>query len=345
MNRVLVASVGVAAISAANLYDRKFYEGKFFEWLQEFKSEVQVRDGKHFVHMLENFANNHDLIEKHNAQNLTYTLGHNAFSHMSYEEWVEYMRFGLGKPDHEPADNIHEAPTDLSSLASSVDWVSAGAVTPVKNQGNCGSCWSFSATGALEGAYQIKNGKLNSYSEQELVSCDTGGIFGDKGCNGGLMDNAFKWVKSNGGLCSETAYPYTSGTDGQNGACKDHSSCDDKTLAISGYTDVKTNSDSALASAVAQQPVSVAIQANQPAFQLYKSGVLTGSCGANLDHGVLAVGYGTDPTGGDYWKVKNSWGESWGESGYVRIARGESYNNGKGQCGIYSGPPSYPNMN
>jgi len=342
MSRFLVASAVTAAVtSAANVHDRKFYEEKFFEWLQDFKEHVQVKDGEHFVHMLENFANNHDLIERHNAQNLTYTLGHNQFSHMSFEEWGEYMRFGLGKPDNEPADFILEAPADLSANPATVDWVSAGAVTGVKNQGNCGSCWSFSATGSLEGVYQIKTGTLNSYSEQELVSCDTGGIFGDKGCNGGLMDNAFKWVKSNGGLCLESAYPYVSGTTGQNEACKSHTACDDKTLTVSSYVDV-TQSDGALETAIAKTPTSVAIQANQPAFQLYNSGVLTGTCGANLDHGVLAVGYGTDATGGAYYNVKNSWGTTWGEKGYIRIARGGTYNGGKGQCGILSGPPSYP---
>jgi len=345
MSRFLVASA-TAALVAANVHDRNFYEEKFYEWLQEFKEDVQVKDGNHFVHMLQNFANNHDLIEQHNAQNLTYTLGHNAFSHMSYNEWVEYMRFGLDKPSHEPSDVIHEAPADLSTLAASVDWVSGGAVTPVKNQGNCGSCWSFSATGALEGVHKIKTGTLTSYSEQELVSCNLSPTT-NHGCNGGLMDTAFKWVLSNGGLCTESAYPYTSGDKGDNGECKSHTSCDDKTLKLTGkgYTDVTKNDDAALASAVAQNPTSVAIQANQPAFQLYKSGVLTGECGANLDHGVLAVGYGTDAAaGGDYWKVKNSWGASWGESGYIRIARGSSYNKGAGQCGIYSGPPSYPTM-
>lgn len=345
MNRIAVAS-GLAALASANLHDRKFYEEKFFEWLQDFKEEVQVKDGEHFVHMLQNFANNHDLIEKHNAQNMTYTLGHNAFSHMSYEEWVEYMRFDQAKyRDHVPANVVHDAPKDSSSLDSQVDWVSKGAVTPVKNQGNCGSCWSFSATGALEGVYQINKGTLLSFSEQELVSCNIGPL-SNHGCNGGLMDYAFSWIQDNKGLCTESDYPYTSGTTSQNGDCKDHSSCDQPiTLTGQGYKDVTKNSDDALMSALMLNPVSVAIQANQPAFQLYKSGVLTGTCGANLDHGVLAVGYGTDASaGGDYYNVKNSWGTSWGENGYVRIARGGNYNSGKGQCGILSGPPSYPTM-
>jgi len=339
MNRLLLASVGLA-LANANVLERHVYEELFFEWLSQHK--VEVKNGEDFVHMLQNFADNHDLIEATNAQNLSYKLGHNKFSHMSFDEWLTYTRLGLGKPSNEPADSIHEAPADVSALPSSIDWTTKGAVTPVKDQGNCGSCWSFSATGALEGAYEIKYGDLQSFSEQELVSCDTGGILGDHGCNGGLMDNAFKWVKNNGGLCSESDYPYTSGTTGQNGNCQPHDSCDNTKLAVKSYTDVQTNSDSALMSALAQQPVSVAIQANQPAFQLYKSGVLTGTCGTNLDHGVLAVGYGTWTDGTDYYKVKNSWSSSWGMDGYVLIERGASQKGG--ECGILMGPPSYPNL-
>jgi C1A family cysteine protease len=158
------------------------------------------------------------------------------------------------------------------------------------------------------------------------------------------MDRAFVYVANNGGLCTETDYPYTSGTTGQNGACQESSCSIDSKLNVPTHTDVQTKSDSALMSALELHPVSVAIQANQPAFQLYKSGVMTGTCGTNLDHGVLAVGYGTDSVGGDFYKVKNSWGTSWGEAGYIRLARGASYNSGSGQCGILTGPPSYPNM-
>jgi len=336
MNRIIAASLA-AGVLAGNIHDRHFYEEKFFDWLQEFK--VEVKNGEHFTHMLQNFADNHDTIEKTNALKLSYTLGHNKFSHMSYEEWLAYTKLGLGKPAHGPSDTIHAAPSDPSSLSASVDWSSQGAVTGVKDQGNCGSCWSFSATGALEGAYAIKYSNLQSFSEQELVSCNT---VTDHGCNGGLMDNAFAWVQKNGGLCSESAYPYTSGTTGQNGQCSTHTTCDNKQLSVSKYTDVQTNSDSALMSAIVQQPVSVAIQANQPAFQLYQSGVLTGTCGTNLDHGVLAVGYGTWTDGTDYYKVKNSWGSSWGMSGYVLIERGSSQRGG--ECGILMGPPSYPSL-
>lgn len=338
MNKILTLSA--LTVASANINDRSFYEEKFYDWMQEQKHTV--KSGADFLHQLQNFANNHDFITKHNSEQSSYTLGHNEFSHLSWEEFLQSRKLGLTKkPENAKADFIHEAPTDLSALPTSIDWSTLGKVTPVKNQGNCGSCWSFSATGALEGAYSIKFNDLQSFSEQELVSCDNS-LTGDHGCNGGLMDNAFKWVKNNGGLCTEAAYPYTSGSTGQNGNCLSHTACDNKNLKVISYTDVTKNSDSALMSAIAQQPVSVAIQANQPAFQFYKSGVLTGSCGTNLDHGVLAVGYGTYTDGTDYYKVKNSWGTSWGMQGYVLIQRGSSQYGGK--CGILMGPPSYPNL-
>jgi C1A family cysteine protease len=320
-----------------NIRDREYYEEKFVNWLTSFN--ITANDGSHFTHMLSNFANNDDIIESHNANNdNTYTLGHNHFSHMSFDEFKAYVRLGLDERAPETvADSVLEANQNLSALPASVDWSTKGAVTGVKDQGNCGSCWSFSATGALEGAYQIKYGSLVSFSEQNLVSCDTI----DSACNGGLMDNAFSWTKTNGGLCTESGYPYTSGTTGQKGTCT--TTCTKNTgVTPKSFTDVAKNSDSALMTAIAQQPVSIAIQANQPAFQSYKSGVLTGTCGSNLDHGVLAVGYGTWTDGTDYYKVKNSWGTSWGMSGYILIQRGNPQR--CGECGILCGPPSYPNL-
>lgn len=320
-----------------NIHNREFYEEKFVNWLSQFN--ITSRDGNHFTHMLSNFANNDDIIESHNAKkDETYTLGHNHFSHMSFDEFKSYVRLGLQERVEETvAEYVLEAPKDLSALPASVDWSTKGAVTGVKDQGNCGSCWSFSATGALEGAYEIKYGSLVSFSEQNLVSCDTI----DSACNGGLMDNAFSWTKTNGGLCTESGYPYTSGTTGQKGACT--TTCT-KNSAVTpkSFTDVAKNSDSALMTAIVQQPVSIAIQANQPAFQSYKSGVLTGTCGSNLDHGVLAVGYGTWTDGTDYYKVKNSWGTTWGMSGYILIQRGNPQR--CGECGILCGPPSFPNL-
>jgi C1A family cysteine protease len=258
-------------------------------------------------------------------------MGLNQFSHLTEDEWRDAVRLSTRPPNlrRDGALRVHGEP--MHAAPSSIDWVSKGAVTPVKNQGQCGSCWSFSTTGAMEGAYFLAGNKLTSFSEQELVSCDKS----DNGCNGGWMDAAFTWIKKNGGITTEAAYPYTSST-GQTGSCKGTGGSVANS-APKGYVDVQADSVSALMDAVAQQPVSIAIQANQAAFQSYKSGVLTSSCGQQLDHGVLAVGYGT-LNGVDYWKVKNSWGSSWGDDGYILIERSS-----KNLCGVLSAA-SYPTM-
>jgi cathepsin L len=263
---------------------------------------------------------------------------------MTFAEWLDFLNLGLDVPAKEPSTLVHSAPKDLTALPASVDWTTVtGVVTPVKYQGNCGSCWAFSSTGALEGAYAKKYPQTSTwtgFSEQQLVSCDTT----NRACQGGWMDRAFAYVESKHGLCSEASYPYKSGTTGSKGECLESTCTLDTKLNIKSHTDVQANSDDALMSAIAQQPVSVSIQASEPTFQFYKSGVLTDACGATLDHGVLAVGYGTWTDGTDYYKVKNSWGSSWGMGGYVLLKRGPGINNGAGQCGILSGPPSYPNM-
>merc|ERR1719334_2742471 len=184
--------------------------------------------------------------------------------------------------------------------------------------------------GAIEGRYFVSKGQLNSLSEQDLVDCSTQ----NSGCNGGLMDYGFKFVEDNGGLCSETDYPYVAY---QHWRCEEDSCT--KHDPISGYYDVVADT-AALEAACSEGPVSIAIEADQSAFQQYSSGVMTGTCGTGLDHGVLLVGYGTDG-GDDYWKVKNSWGKNWGESGYIRLCRNCNANNGEGQCGILLSA-SYP---
>jgi cathepsin L len=271
-------------------------------------------------------------INEHNADKTnTYTMAMNQFGDLTSDEfattYIGGFR-GVSGPKNFELSHL----TD-SAVPTSVDWVTAGAVTPVKNQGQCGSCWAFSTTGSVEGITEISTGKLLSLSEQQLVDCS--GSAGNQGCNGGLMDNAFDWIVSNGGICSESAYPYQ----GVQGTCQ--TTCS-PVAKISGHTDVPTDSESALKSAVAQQPVSIAIEADQSSFQFYSGGVMTGACGTNIDHGVLAVGYGTQNSQ-DYWLVKNSWGASWGQNGYIMLGRGGAgYNGGAGQCGLYSSP-SYAN--
>mmetsp|Transcript_15073 Transcript_15073/g.17542 ORF Transcript_15073/g.17542 Transcript_15073/m.17542 type:complete len:456 (-) Transcript_15073:94-1461(-) len=217
---------------------------------------------------------------------------------------------------------------DTDGLPDEIDWIKSGAVTPVKNQGRCGSCWAFSSTGAIEGASYIKYGELVALSEQNLIDCDRV----DQGCNGGLMDNAFKFDEAAHGLCSEDDYPYLA-TDGN--IC--NTNCTKVTgTTVKDYIDLEESDKHGLIAAVVMQPTSIAMQADQLSFQFYSTGVFDDDdCGAegNIDHGVLMVGYGTDTdTGKKYFKIKNSWGGDWGEDGYIRIHR-ESKNQW-GMCAI-----------
>jgi cathepsin L len=260
-------------------------------------------------------------IDAHNADMTnTHTIGINEFTDRTENE----MKRMLG---YKVSDRVrNETVLDESSLEASVDWRTKGAVTPVKNQGQCGSCWAFSTTGSVEGAMFLSTGTLQSFSEQQLVDCS--GSFGNMGCNGGLMDNAFKYIEGKP-LELESQYTYTA----RDGTCKYVAS---KGVGkVRSYTDVQTRSPTQLKAAITQQPVSIAVEADQQSFQGYHSGVITSGCGQNLDHGVLAVGYGT-LSGQGFFLVKNSWGASWGDQGYLRISDSSA-----NICGILS-DPSYP---
>lgn len=277
------------------------------------------------------FYDNLRRIEAHNAEGHSWTMGANKFADMTATEFrVKYVAGGYRS---RRAGNAHPNAIAASALPTSVDWSQKGAVTPVKDQGQCGSCWAFSTIGAVEGAYFLQNGTLYSLSEQQLVDCSS--AEGNQGCNGGLMDYGFQYIIDNKGITSEANYPYTA----QDGTCN-AAEASDNYAKITSFKDVATNSDTALMTAIVQQPVSVAVEADQDSFQLYTGGVMTAACGTNLDHGVLAVGYGS--TGGkDYYKIKNSWGSDWGMKGYILLGRGSQYNGGQGQCGILM-DPSYP---
>jgi len=329
MFRIAAIAAAVATASASNLRTAESTDLSllFEEWRME--HGIEFESAQEYVNRKAIFAANHAKIIQHNASGAEWTMGHNKFSHMTADEFKAMLNGYIPSNDTTGRQEFDlDVPRILAAAPTSIDWSTSGAVTGVKDQGQCGSCWSFSTTGALEGAYFLKTGQLLSFSEQELVDCDTQ----DSGCNGGLMDYAFQYVKKSG-LASESSYPYK----GVDGTCQSSSKARALPAAtVTGYTDITAGSETALLAAVATRPVSVAIEADQSAFQLYSGGVMTGTCGHNLDHGVLAVGYGVD-NGVNYWKVKNSWGSGWGEKGYIRIQRGT------GKCGI-ADAASYPNM-
>jgi len=310
----------------------KDYTQAFAAWKAEYGKAYPSAAAE--VKAFKTFAEHEDKITLHNArQDVSYWLGHNEFSDLTTDEFfATHLGYNASLATGRKRNTAAHVSVPVEQLEAAVDWVGAGAVTGIKNQGTCGSCWSFSTTGAIEGALKIATGKLVSLSEEDLVQCDTV----DNGCQGGLMDNGFDFVQKHG-IAAESAYPYTSGT-GIRGLC--NTSGEAATVAhISGHADVPAGDEASLLAAVAKGPVSVAIEADKGAFQHYKSGVLDSLfCGTKLDHGVLAVGYGTESglfSKKDYWKVKNSWGASWGESGFVRMVRG------KNMCGIAS-QASYP---
>jgi cathepsin L len=309
-----------AALGGSPFLSEENHQQAFEKFVQDFEKAYETAEEKATRYGI--FKENRVYIKKMNEENTDVTFDVNQFADLTHDEFAEMYIGGGVKPELKqvwagvPYLGRHEY--SGAELPESVDWVAKGAVSPVKNQGQCGSCWSFSSTGSLEGAWEIATGKLESLSEQQLVDCSK--KEGNQGCNGGLMDNAFTYWKT-AGVCTEESYPYTAKGDP---TCK-ASSCK---LAIPeggvvGFKDVDKDDTKSLMEAVAKGPVSIAIEADKGAFQFYKTGVLSATCGTQLDHGVLLVGYGTE-NGKDYWKVKNSWGEVWGEKGYILLGRGKS---------------------
>jgi len=270
------------------------------------------------------WESNFDFMEKHNAAYAagfeTYSVGENEFNDLTTDEFVSIFN-GLRITENTTGTELNEPET--SKNPAKVDWRKHGFVTPVKDQKQCGSCWAFSATGSLEGANFNKTKKLVSLSEQNLVDCSM--KYGNLGCFGGLMDNAFKYIRDNHGIDTEESYPYTAKT-GR------HCLFDEKNVGatLKSWVDIKSGSEKALEAAVAKVgPVSVAIDAGHPGFKMYKTGIFySKECSSEkLDHGVLAVGYDQEKAQDaaaspkKYWIVKNSWGESWGMKGYINMAK------------------------
>mmetsp|Transcript_12918 Transcript_12918/g.26205 ORF Transcript_12918/g.26205 Transcript_12918/m.26205 type:complete len:409 (-) Transcript_12918:126-1352(-) len=328
----------------------------FQDWQRRFAKTYQT--AQEAAHRFAIWLDNHAYIQAHNnnnhhkaGQSSSFRLGHNEYSDLTAQEFQERFKVGsqaptkVGTKHARPKQQQQQLQTSTTAvmmteeggadavLPDQVDWVDI--LPPIKNQGMCGSCWAFSAIGAIEGAHYLDTGDLVALSEQQLVDCDKN----DMGCGGGLMDNAFTFVEYNmTGICSQEDYPYAGHKHWFRGCMSEKGLCQPVPhTRVKSFTDVD-NTEEALVKALTVQPVSIAIQADLQSFRFYKSGVYDDpECGNNLDHGVLAVGYGVhDESGKPYFKVRNSWGETWGDAGYVMMLRGDDAmaQHVNGTCGL-----------
>jgi len=324
----LALVVGCILLGTAAAFSKDALVSEFTQWAQANQKTYSTDE---FIQRWEVWRGNRQYIEHHNRQNKSFVLAMNKFGDLTNQEFKQMFN-GLNY-NHEvnTMTHMHSAivPPQLRDLPASFDWRTKGAVAEVKDQGQCGSCWSFSATGSTEGAHFLKTGELVSLSEQNLVDCSSS--YGNMGCNGGLMDYAFQYIIDNKGIDTEKSYPYKA----VDGTCAYNAANIGATLTK--FTDVKAGDEKALLAAVAIEPTSVAIDAGHSSFQFYKSGVYyEANCSpTQLDHGVLAVGWGSE-AGSDYWIVKNSWGADWGTKGYLLMSRNRDNN-----CGIATAA-SYP---
>ncbi|KAL0002082.1 hypothetical protein SO802_015863 [Lithocarpus litseifolius] len=314
----LILVVLASQVMSRNLHDASLTQ-THEEWIAKYGKVY--KDAAEKERRFNIFNGNVKFIESFNAAgNRPYKLSINEFADQTNEEF-KASRNGYRSPRllriTKEASFRYE---NVTAVPASMDWIKKG------------SCWAFSTVAATEGITQLTTGKLISLSEQELVDCDNNGE--DQGCEGGLMENGFEFIIQNGGITTEANYPYQ----GADGTCNTKEEAS-HAAKINGYEKVPANSENALLKAVANQPISVSIEASGSAFQFYSSGVFTGECGTMLDHGVTAVGYGTTSDGTKYWLVKNSWGTSWGEEGYIRMQRDIKAK--EGLCGIAM-DSSYP---
>ncbi len=340
MKSIVVLACLLAAANAVSFFDLVKEEWNAFKMEHNKTYEDEMED----KYRMKIYAENKHRIAKHNQRYskglVSFQLKPNKYADLLHHEFVHLMngfnktakhsKSVYGRKGGEVRGATFIAPAHVT-FPDQVDWRKKGAVTDVKDQGKCGSFWSFSTTGALEGQHFRKSGFLVSLSEQNLIDCSA--AYGNNGCNGGLMDNAFKYIRDNGGIDTEKSYPYEAVDDKCRYNAKNAGAED------VGFVDIPQGDEEKLMAAIATVgPVSVAIDASQESFQFYSDGVyFDENCSSeNLDHGVLAVGYGTDEDGGDYWLVKNSWGRSWGQLGYIKMAR-----NKNNHCGIATAA-SYP---
>ncbi|XP_007021896.2 PREDICTED: zingipain-1 [Theobroma cacao] len=329
LNFVLFFVFGILASQAMS---RTMNEAAIAEhelWMAKYGRTYQTKTEKDRRFKI--FKENLEYIQNfNNAGNRSYKLGINEFADMSHDEFVA-ARTGYKNPGN-LATSSPFSYAEFTDVPTSLDWRENGAVTAVKDQGDCGCCWAFAAVAAVEGINQIKTGKLISLSEQQVLDCSTNG--NNHGCGGGSKTDAFQYIMQNGGLTTEDNYPYQA----TQGAC-DKEKETSHVADISDYARVPANSEEELLKAVSNQPVTISIEASGMDFKFYESGIFSGDCGTNLNHAVTVVGFGTSVDGIDYWLVKNSWNQSWGENGYIKMQR--NVDASEGLCGLAI-RPAYP---
>ncbi|XP_062613288.1 procathepsin L-like [Saccostrea cucullata] len=323
---ILLTSMSIPCFARISDLDIEWetYRQQYRKWYVSETEETKRQIWKENL----DFINQHN--EKFDKGEKSYFMGLNSFSDLSHKEFLQQFAGGFISTSDTDITFTSGPSIDTSGLPSEVDWRKEGWVGPVGNQFACGSCWAFTATGALEGQVKNKTGKLIVLSVQQLMDCSE--KWGNHGCEGGMMDSAFKYVKEVGGIESDATYPYTPKEE----SCKFNKTA--VVATVKGYKDVPKSEQSLMVAVAIVGPISAALDATQRSFQLYKGGVYDEpNCKSQVDHSLVIVGYGV-LDGKKYWIAKNSWGTSWGNKGYILLSKDKN-----NQCGI-ANSLSYPIM-
>lgn len=329
--KIFISSIYLAAVILSSLARVPELDTEWALYKQEYRKQYSTADEE--TERRDIWEANLDYINQHNEEfqrgEHSYTLGLNEFADLSHEEFLRLYGGGIKARDSLSSDPDTDVAVDTSGLPSEVDWKKEGWVGPVGNQFACGSCWAFTATGALEGQVRNKTGKLIVLSVQQLMDCSE--KWGNHGCEGGLMDSAFKYIHDVGGIESNASYPYKPAEE----KCKFNKSA--VVAKVKGYKDLPKSEKSLMVAVATVGPISAALDASHSSFQLYKSGVYDEpNCSSGqVDHSLVVVGYGSID-GKKYWIAKNSWGTSWGDKGYIFLSKDKN-----NQCGI-ANTLSYP---